>query len=164
MYSRIFQIEVFPVGEDYRITVDNYIGDHWFVYSIANYVMEDENRDRSLECLKVALAPGTGFIDYFADDNGEGFILREGFRAAYFSSAYASFQQCLQDLMAATTPEAYASGTLASEMLTLTAAYDDEFGPYVDCDETGLVTINSFLRYAKIDTRYYFGGTVCYHH
>ena len=34
---------------------------------------------------------------------------------------------------------------------------------HVDSDETGLVTLNGFLRHAKPDTRYYFGGTVDYH-
>ena len=51
MHSKIFQIESFPVEENYRITEDNYIGDHWFVYSIADYVAEDESREQSLEWL-----------------------------------------------------------------------------------------------------------------
>lgn len=31
MYSRIIQIESFPVSKDNRIAEDTYIGDHWFM-------------------------------------------------------------------------------------------------------------------------------------
>ena len=86
MHSKIFQIESFPVEENYRITEDNYIGDHWFVYS-----------------------------------------------------------------------------NLEPKMSALNTAYDDRYGFYVDCDDTGLVTLNQFLRQAKPEIRYYFGGTVDYH-
>lgn len=163
MHSRIYQIESFPVEPDYRITEDNYIGDHWFVYSVADYVANDEDRAGSLGWLKETLAPAAAFIDYFTDDEGEGFILHDGFHNAYFTSEYACFRQALQELLGAASPEAFAGGDLASKMFILESAYDDKFGFYVDSDETGLVTLNSFLRHAKPDTRYYFGGTVDYH-
>ena len=86
MHSRIYQIESFPVEPDYRITEDNYIGDHWFVYSVADYVANDEDRAGSLGWLKETLAPAAAFIDYFTDDEGEGFILHDGFHNAYFTS------------------------------------------------------------------------------
>ena len=66
MHSRIYQIESFPVEPDYRITEDNYIGDHWFVYSVADYVANDEDRAGSLGWLKETLAPAAAFIDYFS--------------------------------------------------------------------------------------------------
>lgn len=84
MHSRIFQIESFPVDKDCRITEDNYIGDHWFVYSIADYVTEDEDRENSLEWLMDTLSCAESFIEFFSDEDGSGFILHDGFHAAYF--------------------------------------------------------------------------------
>ena len=52
MHSRIIQIESFPVNEDDRITEDTYIGDHWFVERIADYVAHDDYRDGTIEWLK----------------------------------------------------------------------------------------------------------------
>lgn len=65
MHSRIFQIESFPIDKDCRITEDNYIGDHWFVYSIADYVTEDEDRENSLEWLMDTLSCAESFIEFF---------------------------------------------------------------------------------------------------
>ena len=163
MHSRIFQIETFPVDDDYRITEDHYIGDHWFVYSVADYVAEDAGRAASLEWLKETLSPGAEHIEYFNDEEGEGFILLAGFHAVYFAAEYAAFASCLQTLVQKASPESFADASIWPEMLNLGTAYDDKFGFYVDCDDIGLVTLNKFLRYAKPDVRYYFGGTVDYH-
>ena len=164
MHSRIFQIESSPIGEDSRIDENYYIGDHWFTYSIADYVAEDENRTESIEWLKAALAAGGERIEYFSDKNGEGFILRDGFHEAYFTSEFRVFSTQLQELIEKSSPEAYADGSLQGPMCLLNEAYDDEYGFYIDCEQTGLVTLNHFLRDAKINTRYYFGGTVDYHY
>ncbi len=163
MHSRIIQIETFPVDEEYRITEDNYIGDHWFVYSVADYVAPDEDRVGSLEWLKASLTAGSAFIEYFTDDDGEGFILREGFHAAYFTSEFQVFHAQLLSLMENVSPESFADGSMQSAMFLLNEAFDDKHGFYIDCDETNLVTLNSFLRHAKVDIPYYFGGTVDYH-
>lgn len=85
IHSRIFQIEIVPVDENTRITEDHYIVDQWFVYNVADYVCADDDRAGSLEWLKKTLAPAAAFIDYFTDDSGnEGFVLHEGFHAAFF--------------------------------------------------------------------------------
>ena len=164
MHSRIFQIEAFPVDADYRITEDNYIGDHWFVYSVADYVAADEDRTGSLEWLRETLKAGASFIEYFTDEDGEGFILHEGFHAAYFTAEYRAFSASLNSLLEKASPEAFADGGLQSAMFSLEEAYDDKYGFYIDCDEIGLVTLNRFLRQARPETRYYIGGTVDYHY
>nr|DAW90215.1 MAG TPA: hypothetical protein [Bacteriophage sp.] len=163
MHSKIFQIESFPVEENYRITEDNYIGDHWFVYSIADYVAEDESREHSLEWLKDTLSCAEPFIEFFSDIDGCGFILLDGFHAAYFKREYEGFINALTSLTVTVSPEAFAMGNLEPKMFALNTAYDDRYGFYVDCDDTGLVTLNQFLRQAKPEIRYYFGGTVDYH-
>jgi hypothetical protein len=45
----------------------------------------------------------------------------------------------------------------------LKAAYDDEFGFYVDGDDTGMETFDSFMRYNENNTKFYIGGTMDYH-
>ena len=163
MHSRICQIENAPVCEENRITEDAYIGDHWFTERIADYIDNDEDRDASLQRLKERLAAGAEHIEYFADDEVEGFVLREGFHTAYFAAEYEAFTKKLRDFCEKLSPESYADGSLNAAMFSLESAYDDEYGFYVDSDETSLVTLNRFLRCARPDTRYYFGGTVDYH-
>lgn len=163
MHSRIIQIESFPVNEDDRITEDTYIGDHWFVERIADYVAHDDNRDGTIEWLKESFSAATSFICYFSDETGEGFVLKEGFHTAYFASEYEAFTKELHAFCEKLSSESYANGSLNSSLFSLETAYDDEYGFYIDNDETGLVTLNRFLRSAKTDTKYYFGGTVDYH-
>lgn len=163
MHSRIFQIESSPIDEYSRIDENNYIGDHWFIYSVANYVAADEDRAESLEWLRETLKAGASYIEYFSDEDGEGCILHEGFHHTYFTSEYKDFHANLLALMEKASPDAYADGSLQSAMYSLNTAYDDESGFYIESDETGLVTLNRFLRQAKLETRYYFGGTVDYH-
>ena len=163
MHSRIIQVESFPVSKDNRITEDTYIGDHWFVERIADYVAHDDNRDGTIEWLKESFSAGASFISYFSDETGEGFVLKDGFHTAYFASEYETFTKELHAFCEKLSPESYADGSLNSAMFSLETAYDDEYGFYIDNDETGLVTLNRFLRYAKTDTKYYFGGTVDYH-
>lgn len=163
MHSRIIQIETSPVDEASRITEDAYIGDHWFVERIADYVAEDEDRANTIEWLKESLAAGVAFIRWFSEDDGEGFVLQEGFHKAYFAAEYGAFTETLRNFCEKLSPESYADGSLNSAMFSLKNAYDDEYGFYIDSDENGLVTLNRFLREAKTDTKYYFGGTVDYH-
>ncbi len=163
MHSRIFQIETSPVDMDDRITEDTYIGDHWFVYKVADYVVNDEDRNGSLEWFRETLRAASSYIEYFSDQDGEGFILHDGFHSTYFTAEYRAFYASLQALCEKASPEAYTRGDLGAAMYALEDAYDDEYGFYIDCDETGLVTLNNFLRHTKVETRYYFGGTVDYH-
>lgn len=163
MHSRIFQIETSPVDESEFITENDYIGDHWFVYSVADYVVPDENRSVSIEWFKETLSAGSAYVEYFADEDGEGFILHEGFVTAYFENEFKGFTAALQSLAAQATSDAFANGKLSVAMINLETAYDDKFGFYIDCDETGLVTLNRFLRCSQPEVRYYFGGTVDYH-
>ena len=109
------------------------------------------------------LKPAQGFISFVNDDEGEGFVLREGFHAAYFHAEYKAFESCLKDLVEEANADAFVTDGLDMQMYALKNAYDDEFGLYIQSDGTGLVTLNRFLRYAKTDIRYYFGGTVDYH-
>lgn len=163
MHSRIFQIEEHPVAPDDRITEHHYNYDHWFFYNVADYVAEDGNRTASLEWLRNALKTAGSCIEFFTEDNCEGFVLHEGFHAAYFESIYQVFCEKLSSLLEHATLAAFADGSLQPALFAVEEAYDDKYGFYIDSDESGLVTLNKFLRNAKTEKRYYFGGTVDYH-
>ena len=164
MHSKIIQIETSPLKPDDYITEDSYIGDHWFVYRIADYVENDGNREDSIEQFRAALSAGSPCIDFFASDDGEGFILHEDFLNNYFASAFREFMDAMQILAAQATPSAFADGSLRDAISRLETTFDDKYDVYVECAETGLVTLSKFLRSAKTGTRYYLGGTVDYHY
>ena len=163
MHSRIIQIEACPVDESEFITPYAYCDDHWFTNSIADYVAEDEDRTGTLQWLKDTLAPGERHIEYFEEDGNEGFILHQGFLKAYMAPSFEVFEKLLAELTAALNLEMFVSGDLGAKLLTLSSAYDDEYGFYIESPEEGLITLNRFLQYAKPGTRYYIGGTVDYH-
>lgn len=163
MHSRIIQLETAPVPEEERTESYEYDGEHWFLHSVADYVINDEDRDGTLEWLKQELAPAAEHIDYFTDERGGGLIFHSGFRQAYFSSEYTAFAEALDKLSLAASPTAFADGSMQVLMYNLKSAYDDAYGFYIQNEETSLVTLNSFLRQAKLETRYYFGGTLDYH-
>lgn len=95
--------------------------------------------------------------------DNEGFILREGFQAAYFANKFEEFQHALQRLVSESTLSAYSQGELDMYMFELQSNYSDKYGAYVENCENGLCRLNDFLCHADIDVRYYFGGTVKYH-
>ena len=55
MHSRIIQLETEPVPENERLSDWDIESDHWFLYSVADYVAEDEDRAHSLEWFKEIL-------------------------------------------------------------------------------------------------------------
>ncbi len=163
MHSRIIQLETEPVPENERLSSWEIESDHWFLYTVADYVAEDEDHAHSLAWFKEILSPGAPHIDYFTDEKGEGLILREGFFQAYFSAEYTEFVDALRKLSESASPDAFANDSLSLPMYNLNAAYDDKYGFYIQNDDTGLCTLNRFLRQARMDTPYYIGGTVDYH-
>lgn len=162
MHSKIIQIETNPVDETEYIEPDYYY-DTWFVSSIADYVAEDDDRKETIEWFKEHFTPAMEYIEFISDENGEGFILREGFHTAFFTVMYSHFDKCLKELSEAASAAAYSRGDLDGKMYAIKEAYDDKHGFYVQGDKTGLSTLYYFLRYTKVDTPYYFGGTVDYH-
>lgn len=162
MHSRIIQLETLPVEDVGRIGPDDFC-DHWFTYSIADYVDNDCDSEDTLNTLKAILGAYPEHVDFFEDDNGKGVIFHEGFTQAYFAGEYVAFRDALKALEAKSTLENFCNGEIAQAMYDLNSAYDDEYGFYIQSSDVGLKTFNRFLRYMKPDTKYYFGGTVDYH-
>ncbi len=163
MHSRIIQIESHPIDDEDLAVASDYWDDHWFTNNIADYTDDDGDRAGSLEWLKETLAAAKEYIEYFVDDDGEGFVFGDGFHAAYFSDAYAGFAAALKALAYKASPATFQDDSISTEMYNLKNAYDDKFGFYIQNYDMGLVTLNKFLRNAKAGARYYFGGTVDYH-
>lgn len=164
MYSTIFQIETSPVEIVERIDDDLEEYENWFVGQVANYVTHDSARDESIEDFRQMLAAAEPFVEFFTNsDEDSGFVIRAGFREAYFKPRFTRFQKALQDLSEVVTLEAFSLGELDMAMYELQCNYNDRYGYYVESATDGLLTLDEFLRCAKIDTPYYFGGTVRYH-
>ena len=163
MHSRIIQISHEPVEADEYISPWLYCDDHWFVPQIADYVAEDENRDESIEWFFDCLSQASSFIVTFEEDGQRGFILKDGFRDAYFSEMHQAFINALQDLADYSSYEHFRDGELGGKLFSLKEAYDEKLGMYVESNESGLITLTEFLRGAEIDRRYFIGGTLDYH-
>ena len=164
MHSKIIQLEKCPVEDVDRIKPSDYYTDHWFTVSIADYVDDDDDPNDTLETLVQILdAMGLHQFERFQDEHGEGVIFRAGFARAYLEREYKAFEQELRNLVAKATVDAYCEDKLGMCMYQLNEAYNDKYGFYIQNEDEGLVTLISFIRSIKLDTKYYFGGTVDYH-
>ena len=163
MHSNIIQLEAFPIEECDLITPEDYIGDHWFVYGVADCVAEDSDHDKTIQNFINFFKPEGKLVECFEDDAGKGIIFHEGFHAAYFGRRFTVLQEALKLLNETASAESFCAGELDDAMLQLNDAYDSRHGIYIQSWDTELVTLHKFLRYAKPEIPYYFGGTVDYH-
>lgn len=158
MHSRIIQLETTPVHESEYITPADYDHEHWFLREIADFVVEDEDRETTLHSFLDALSRFG--LEQFPD----GFALKPGFHARYFAPDYARFRAVLDSISSSLTLDSFAADSrLRGELFVLCDAYEDEFTYYVQTTDHGLLPLARFLRLAKPGTRYYFGGTLSYH-
>lgn len=157
MHGRIHQIETHPVAPDEAIKMCRHMDD--YKPEIANYVAADPNPTGSIAWLKENLANRCGDTVTILED---GFILHEGFREAYFRRSYERFQEYLRKLEGRPLTD-FAAGKLWREMFNLRDSYEDKFGDYVWSEDGYLKTRDEFMRHAKPEVRYYFGGTLDYH-
>lgn len=162
MHSKIIQLETLPI-EDVGKTCPDDFSDHWFTYAIADYVDEDCDPEDTLGTLKAIFGACKDQVEFFEDKDGNGVIFKEDFVQAYFAREYQPFREALMKLVGKATVENFCAGGIDMAMYDLNQAYDDEHGYYIQCSDTGLKTLNRFLRYIKPNIRYYFGGTVDYH-
>ena len=163
MHSKIIQLESHPVDISVRIGPEEYYTDHWFVSSVADYVTDDDSRDDTLETLVNVLNVENGCIEKFSDERGDGIILHESCRKAYLSGQYQGFEAALRNLTAKATVEAFCEDKIGLEMHQLDEIYHSKYGYYIQNDDEGLITLMDWVRTARPETKYYFGGTVDYH-
>lgn len=163
MHSTIVQIGTAPVkNSKYISEYDEY--DTWFFDRICSYVTADIDRDASIECFREALSLAWPFVEFFTNKDGDsGFVIRDGFRNAYFGKKLAKFREDLCKLSEAATLERFVAGELDENLSRLQADYNNRSGFYIYGYADELVTLDEFLRRAELNTPYYFGGTVGYH-
>ena len=157
MHGRIYQIETHPLVPDEALSISWDLDD--IKPEIADYVDDDPNPTNSISRLKENLANRCGDTIIILDD---GFILREGFREAYFQRSYARFQEYLRKLVDCSLAD-FAAGEIWGDVFNLKDAYDNAFGDYFWSGDNSLETRDEFMRRAKPGIRYYFGGTLDYH-
>ena len=157
MHGRIYQIETHPLVPDEALSMSWDLDD--IKPEIADYVDDDPNPTNSISRLKENLANRCGDTIIILDD---GFILREGFREAYFRHAHERFLNELRGLEKYSLSD-FATGQIWEGVFNLNEDYNDRFGDYVWSEENGLETRDEFMRRAKPGIRYYFGGTLDYH-
>lgn len=157
MHGRIHQIETYPVTEDDALNIGWNLDD--IKPEIADYVDGDPNPTGTIAWLKENLTARCGDTITILED---GFILHEGFREAYFQRSYEKFQKYLRKLENCSLAD-FAAGEIGSAMFELRDAYNCRFGDYVWSKDGYLETRDEFMRHAKPEVRYYFGGTLDYH-
>ena len=152
MHSRIFQVSTEPIKQTDYIDECNYY-DHWFTNSIADYVNGNTSRTDDIEWLKLC---SRGYaID--SDESGEYLIVKS--KENYFQNAYNRFKELL-DVVKDCTLQDFSKEIY--EMWELKNQYEEKFGFYADFDGD-LMTLDSFVRQCKENTKYYIGGTIDYH-
>ena len=152
MHSRIFQVSLNPIKKCNYITENNY-WEHWFLDSIADYVVDSNDREYDIEWLKKCVA---GCV-FGSDDNGDYIIATS--RTEYFAEKFEEFRRLLNAAQNYNI-EDFATGI--AEMYGIQSAYEDKFGFYVDADGE-LMTFDCFVRLCEVGEKYYIGGTLDYH-
>ena len=152
MQSRIFQASTKPIKREDYVCADNYY-DHWFTITFADYVSDDCNRDEDIKWLKESV----NGIKFGNDKNGDYLVIIN--KEDYFNEAFKRFKNHIDKLKDCTIQQ-FTSGIPC--MYTLKNAYEEKFGFYIDVDED-LMTLDSFVREATENKKYYIGNTIDYH-
>ena len=152
MHSRIFQVSKKPIKEYEYLSESDY-WEHWFLNSVADYVVDSDDRDEDIKWLK-DYAKGY-IVDH--DENGDYFVIIS--KAEYFENSFKNFTELL-DKIKNCTIENFVAGI--HEMWGLKNAYEETFGFYVDMNGE-LLSFDSFVRHCTEGEKYYIGGTLDYH-
>lgn len=157
MHSRIFQVSENSIPTEDYIS-DAELIDHWFLYSVADYVNDATDRDEDIEWLK-SIYNGKG-LAFGIDEGGEYVIIVD--KTLYFQNAFFAFQNTL-NVLQSTTLEEFISSKKGMAMYQLNEAYDDKYGFYVNVDGY-MQTLDNFVRESSNGKKYYIGATIDYHY
>lgn len=156
MHSRIFQVSTRPIDKADYITESDYY-DHWFTHSIADYVNEDCYRDEDLKWLEDCYDKKG--IKFGVDNHGEYLIIES--KVKYFDEAYKRFKKLLERISECDITH-FIDGI--NEFWSLKNVYEERFGFYMQTDDDGPITIDSFVRTYPENVKVYIGGTIDYHY
>lgn len=155
MHSRIFQVGTQPIVKADYIK-KSFFYDHWFLDQIADYVLDDTDRQDDIEWLKGYAKQG---ITFGADENGEFFTITD--KNEFFKTKFKAFKDALQKLSTMTIDE-FVTDINNLDIYEMQQAYNETHGFYV-CYNDGVLTLDEFVRFAETDTKYYIGATIDYH-
>ena len=149
MHSRIFQLtkeKCEPIDDVY------YDYEHWFTGSIADYVMNSNDREGDISWL---LSYSNGALKR----KGDKIIVAD--KAKYFEDKYKSFIKGLEKLSNASFEDFQKPFNIYS----LESLVENKYGFYIeDCGEWGgLTTFDEFMRRVENSDEFYIGATLDYH-
>ena len=158
MHSRIIQLSKEPLDEYEWIKESDYYGS-WFVGSIADYASDIDEGDRERQMKSWLGDFGSRGFKYDEKD----MTLTVVDKGKYFMAKYSAFIDAAKKVQAATL-EQFSGYDLDHMFYQMREAYEDKFGIYIDGgNETGLITMDEFMRYAKNGDVFYCGGILDYH-
>jgi len=155
-HSRIYQISIKPILEEDYLLADNFL-DHWFTYTIADYVSDDTDRAEDIQCLKEILSRSAEF------ESENSFIIKPGGKEKYFQKAYLTFISQCKKAASMELSEFVSISELSVLVFNIKNTYCDEYSVYVSSDAFGTIPLDEFIRSAEIGKRYFIGSTLDYH-
>ena len=158
MHSRIYQISKNPIPKCDYIEESNYY-DHWFTNSVADYVNGNTDRYDDVKWLKDCYEEKG--LSFGVDDGGEYLVVED--KTKYFAVNFENFRKAFEEL-SKTTFDDFVNGKCGTSLYRLKESYNDKFGFYVECEDCGCETFDSFVRYVPVGVKYYIGATIDYHY
>lgn len=161
MQGTIFQINTRPYDPSEFLTPADYSEDP-FVGRVADYVTQDMCRDDSIRQL-LSVFQKTGVDLKILHEAGvTSFVFPSAFKELYFQNAYALFRVRATILLAKLSLAEFASLDMPVKVARLAEIVSAPEQFYVrQYDET--ITLDQFIREARIGVQYYIGGTLNYH-
>lgn len=159
MHSRIFQVSRKPIdpkdycSENYELPYDSEYG---LLVDPIDYVVctPDEERMESIERLKEI------HKDVFRIDGDKVTVIN---KMAYFEKRYHDFMKEIEKLKDATL-EQFSTRDLNNTFQNLKRDYEEEYGFWVLSIETGMDTLDEFMRRIKDGYVFYIGAVMDYHY
>ena len=159
MFSNIYQIGEKPISEKEYITADSF-STHDFVGKIADYVKNIDDRKYEIEKLAEWLANNRLGKMKGHTLTLSGYMLLSN----YFYERYKRFKQAARSLCAIDERQFMEFASISDLIFTVGSQFNDEHGNYIYQEGHELITMDEFLRTAKVDTPYYIGGICEYHY
>ena len=158
MHSRIFQISREPIdpenycSENFELPYDSEYG---ILVDPIDYVvcLSDEGKEESIQWLKEV------YKDVFKIDGDKVTVVN---KKAYFKKRYQDFMKEMKKLKNITL-EQFSTCEYNKTFRNLKNDYEEEFGFWVDSMQTGMDTLDEFMRRIENGFVFYIGAVMDYH-
>jgi len=157
----IVQLSLTPVPEEDLLSYVDFIIDERLLPEVADDVRKEPNPSSILDAFQRRLMSANSFVHGFQDQKGRGIQFHEGFREKYFMRSFHAFVRHARHLVHEITLDGFIHETSDDLLFPLQEAYNKRGGWYVFYEDM-TITLDEFIRFARTDVRYYFGGFVYY--